>query len=67
MARPDIQPKIGVLANREISPNIIDWKKLVRVLKYLNCTKKYHLKLSIDCTGVIKWYVDALFAVDTNL
>ena len=55
-ARPDIQPTIYVFAIRVRSLNIIDWKKLVRVLKYLNGTRKYNLTLSIDEMRVIKWY-----------
>ena len=53
-ARPDIQPTIYVFAIRVRSLNIIDWKKLVRVLKYLNGTRKYNLTLSIDDSRVIK-------------
>ena len=66
-SRPDIQPIIYVLATRVISPNIIDWKKLVRIFKYLNGTSKYNLMLSIDDMRVIKYYVDASFAVHLYL
>ena len=62
-ARPNINPMIYVLANRVRFPNIIDWNKLLRVLKYLNGKRKYHLTLSIYDMRVIKWYVDASFAV----
>ena len=61
--RTDIQPTIAVLATRVISPNIVDEKKWVRVLKYLNFTRKYHLKLIIDDIRVIKWNVDTSFTV----
>ena len=57
---------IAVLATRIISPNIMDWKKLVRTLKYLNGTKKYHLNLSMYDMVVIKWCVNALFEVHPN-
>ena len=56
--RPDIQPTIAVLDTMVRSPNNIYWNKLVRVLKLLNCMRKYHLMLIIDDMGVIKWYVD---------
>ena len=61
-ARPDIQPTIAVLATRVQKPNNNDWLKLVRLMKYLNGTKKFHLNLKIDNLKVIKWYVDAAFA-----
>ena len=63
---PDIQPTVAILDTRVISPNIIDWKKLVRVLKDLNGTRNYHLPLSIDDKRVIKCYMDASFAVHPN-
>ena len=61
--RTDIQPTIGVLATRVISPNILDGKKWVRGLKYFNVTRKHHLKLVIDDIKVIKWNVDTSFTV----
>ena len=44
-------------------PNEDDWKKLIRVLKYLNGTRNDKLILSADDLSVIKWYVDIAFAV----
>ncbi len=34
-----------------------DWRKLKRVLKYLNRTKYLKLKLSMEDQGLLKWYV----------
>ena len=62
-ARPDIQPTVAVLATRVQKPNSQDWQKLLRLMKYLNGTKKYHMSLKIDNMKVVKWYVDASFAV----
>ncbi|MGA0888342.1 MAG: Ty1/Copia family ribonuclease HI [bacterium] len=62
-ARPDIHQAIAVLSTRVKEPNESDWNKLVRMMKYLNSTKKLHLTLSIDDLRVLKWYVDAAFAV----
>ena len=45
------------------SPNKDDWVKLVRVMKYLNQTKKDCLTLRADGSRVGKWHVDAAFAV----
>ena len=40
-----------------------DWKKLIRMLEYLKGTSKLCLKLKADNLQVLKWYVDASFAV----
>ena len=39
-ARPAIQPTIAFLSTRVLSPTEIDWKKLIRLLEYLNGTKE---------------------------
>jgi hypothetical protein len=44
-------------------PNQADWEKLMRVMKYLNGTRNEYLTLSADDLRVVKWYVDASFAV----
>ena len=44
-------------------PNESDWNKLVRMMKYLNGTRNERVTLSADSLHVIKWYVDASFAV----
>ena len=38
-------------------------KKLVRMIKYLNGKNKKYLTLNADDLKVVKWYVDASFAV----
>jgi len=62
-ARPDIQPTIAVLCTRVKKPRESDWKRVIRLLKYLNGTCDKELILSADDLQVIKWYVDASFAV----
>ena len=62
-ARPDIHPTIAVLSTRVKQPNDDDWRKLHRLLKYINGTRKDKLILSADDLHVIKWYVDCAFAV----
>jgi hypothetical protein len=62
-ARPNIQQAISVLCMRVRDPNQADWEKLIRVMKYLNGTKGENLTLSADDLRVVKWYVDASFAV----
>ena len=62
-ARPDIQPTIAFLSTRVLSSTEIDWKKLMRLLEYLKGTKDLKLRLRADNLRVIKWYVDASYAV----
>ena len=62
-SRPDIQPSIAYVCTRVRAPTQGDWKKLVRMMKFLNATKEDVLTLSADNLRVIKWYVDASFAV----
>ena len=62
-ARPDIHTAITALCTHVKSPNQDDWKKLHRLLRYINGTRQDKLILSADDLHVIKWYVDAAFAV----
>ena len=62
-ARPDIQQAISVLCTRVKNPNQADWAKLIRMMKYLNGTQDERLTLRVDDLRVVKWYVDASFAV----
>ena len=48
-------------------PDNDDYKKLVRVMKYIQGTIGLPLILSIDKSGNIKWYVDAAFAVHKDM
>eukprot|EP00980_Cylindrotheca_fusiformis_P015741 scaffold4554_cov56-Cylindrotheca_fusiformis.AAC.1 len=62
-ARGDIHQVILVLCSRVRDPDEKEWMKLVRLIRYLNGTRRKHLTLSIDDLRIVKWYVDASFAV----
>ena len=62
-ARPDIQLAVAVLCTRVQQLNKNDWDKLIRLLKFLNGTRNKRLRITADNLSVIKWYVDASFAV----
>ena len=62
-ARPDIHTATTLLCTRVRTPNQDDWKKLIRLLEYLNGTRDDVLTLGVDDVNVLKWYVDASFAV----
>ena len=65
-ARPDIQPTIAYLCTKVLEPTTVEWKQLVRLMKYLNGTKEKVLTLKADNMRVIKWFVDASFAVHAD-
>jgi hypothetical protein len=62
-ARLDIQTPIAFLCTRVSTPDTDDYKKLRRVICYLRGTKMMCLTLEADNLQVIKWWVDASFAV----
>jgi len=62
-SRPDIHLTITVLCTKVKDPKQSDWKKLVRMMKYLNRTKNDKLVLGADNVSEMKWFVDASFGV----
>ena len=66
-ARPDLQPTVPFLCTRVKAPDTDDYKKLVRMLWYLNGTKKLKMVLKADNLTILKWYVDAEFAVHKDM
>ena len=67
-ARPDLQPTIPFLCTRVQSPDVDDWKKLLRSLKYLQGTQDLELILGSGDGDIlhIHWYPDAAFAVHAD-
>ena len=66
-ARPDTCTAIAFLTTRVREPDKDDWKKLVHLMKYLRGTRKLPLVLSANGSGILKWWVDAAFAVHPNM
>jgi hypothetical protein len=66
-ARPDIQTAIAFLTTRVKRPDKDDYKKLSRVIKYLRGSPDLALTLEGDAAHVVKWWVDASFAVHTDM
>ena len=52
-----------MLCTRVQKPNKRDWDKLIRLLKFLNGTRKKKLRITASNLTVIKWHVDSSFAV----
>ena len=65
--RPDIQVAMSFLTTRVTKPDEDDWKKLLRLMQYINCTINLELTLSIKSFNSIKWWVDASYAIHLNM
>ena len=66
-ARPDTCTAIAFLTTRVRAPDKDDWKKLVHLMRYIRGTRTLPLILSANRSGILKWWVDASFAVHPNL
>jgi Reverse transcriptase (RNA-dependent DNA polymerase) len=66
-ARPDIQTAVAFLCTRVQYPDVDDYKKLVRVIKYLRKTNDMPLRLQADSLKIAKWWVDASYAVHPDM
>jgi hypothetical protein len=66
-ARPDISPAIAYFTTRVRDPREDDKRKLTRMMKFLNQTTKDRLTLKADGSRVLKWFVDASFAVHPDM
>ena len=65
--RPDIRAAVAFLSTRVKEPTKDDWRKLSRVMKYLQTTPDLLLRLNCDGTGILRWWVDASYAVHPNM
>jgi hypothetical protein len=66
-ARPDTCTAIAFLTTRVCVSDTDNWKKLAHLMRYLRGTCKMPLTLSANGSGILKWWVDASFAVHPNL
>jgi hypothetical protein len=62
-ARPDTCTAIAFLTTRVRAPDKDDWNKLVHFMRYIRGTRTMPLILSANVSGIMKWWVDASFAV----
>jgi hypothetical protein len=65
--RPDVRTAVSFLCGRLTSPDEDDYKKLTRVIKYLRGTVDLVLTLTAGGSNEIHWWVDASFAVHTDM
>ena len=66
-ARPDLQTAVSFLTTRVIQPDIDDWKKLSRCLKYPWGTRGLPMILGGNDEVNLKWWIDASFAVHPDM
>eukprot|EP00804_Cyclotella_cryptica_P030535 CCRYP_020167-RA/>CCRYP_020167-RA protein AED:0.47 eAED:0.47 QI:0/-1/0/1/-1/0/1/0/307 len=62
-ARKDIQTAVSFLTTRVKRPDEDDWKKIRKVLEYLNGTIDLKLRVEVKDLRVMRWYVDAAHMV----
>jgi hypothetical protein len=66
-ARPNTCLSIAFLTTRVRAPAIDDWEKLHHLMEYLRKDHAQPLVLGAKNNGLLMWYVEALFAVHTNM
>ena len=66
-ARPDIRTAVSFLTSRLQHPDRDDYKKLAKLMKYLQANPDIPLRLESDGSGNIYWWVDASYAVHPNM
>jgi hypothetical protein len=66
-ARPGTCTTITFLTTRVRAPDKDDWNKLVHLMRYIRGTRTMPLILSANGIGILKWWVDASFAVHPNM
>lgn len=66
-SRSDIQLAVGFLCSSVRVPYEDDWKKLRRLIQYLHATSVLLLTLETDESHVVKWRIDAAFAVHQDM
>eukprot|EP00978_Attheya_sp_CCMP212_P041395 scaffold236983_cov49-Attheya_sp.AAC.1 len=66
-ARPDTQTAVSFLCTRVKGPDQDDYKKLTRLVKCLRATLDMPLTLQADKLNILKWWVDASYAVHLDM
>jgi hypothetical protein len=60
-------PGIAYLSTKVRNPSINDWDKLTNFLRFLKNTNEDTLRLSMEDNCIVKWYLDASFAVHEDM
>jgi hypothetical protein len=65
--QPDVAVVISFLCTRVQQPDTDDWKKLARVIKYLQRTKFLRLTMEASHLDQNHWFIDGAFAVHEDM
>ena len=65
--RPNTQLTIAFISTRFNKKYLHDWKNLGKTIKYLQGYKELVLTLEDDSIYILKWYVNALFTVHSDM
>ena len=65
--RPDIRTAVSFLCTQINCPDMDDYKKLGRMMKYLRTTVDMPLTLSADGSRKLRWWVDASYSVHPDM
>ena len=66
-ARPDLQVVVAFLCKQVKCPNVADWKKLGKLVRYVRATIQLPLIVGSDGTGIMAWSIDVSFVVHMNM
>ncbi len=66
-ARPDVSTVIAFLTTRVRALDVNYWRKLSHLMEYLRIDRLHPLILSANESGALMWYVNASFAVHSNM
>ena len=66
-ARPDLQGTVAFLCKRVKCHNVDDWKKLLRLVRYVRATIHLPLIVGLDGSSNLVWSIDASFAVHMDM
>ena len=65
--RPNIRTAIAFLSSRVSNPDHDDYMKLGKVIKYLESTIHLTLRLQVDKSNLLQWWVDAACATHPDM
>ena len=66
-ARPDILVAVAFLSRHTQNPTEDDWRKLTRVMRYIQATIDLKLRLTPHSLDLLLWWVDAAYAVHPDM
>jgi hypothetical protein len=66
-SRPDIRTAVSFLCTRLRRPDVDDYAKLSRVIKYLRATTDLPLRLTGNNDGKVCWWIDASYATHDDM